>query len=75
QIVEEADYHTYGADLLYCKAAALFFLKRKKSGLKILEEALIDDIAAKTILFNLAPELEVDKEIAAMVSYYISESE
>jgi hypothetical protein len=73
QIVNEAEEYTYGADLLYCKAAALFFLKKKKPGLKVLEEALLEEFKTHHILFSLAPELEVDKEIAAMISYYEKE--
>jgi tetratricopeptide (TPR) repeat protein len=73
QILAEADDYTFGADLLYCKAATLFFMKKKKQGLKVLEEALLEDINIYNILFSLAPELEVDKDIAAMISYYESE--
>ena len=70
QILDEAEEYTYGPDLLYCRAAAFFFMKKKKKGLKVLEEALIEDFESNNILFELAPELEVDKDIAAMVKYY-----
>jgi tetratricopeptide (TPR) repeat protein len=70
QILDEADEHTFGADLLYCRAITMFFLKKKKDGLEILAEALEEDFAMHTLIFQLAPELEVDKEIKSMIKYY-----
>ncbi len=70
QILDEADEHTFGADLLYCRAIALFFMKQKKAGLEILTEALEEDFSMYKLIFELAPELEVDKDINAMIRYY-----
>ena len=70
QILDEADEHTFGADLLYCRAITLFFMKRKKEGLEILTEALEEDFEMHRIIFELAPELEVDKDINSMIRYY-----
>ncbi len=73
QILNEADEHTFGADLLYCRAIALFFLKKKKIGLEFLAEALEEDFSMHTIIFKLAPELEVEKDINSMIKYYEKE--
>jgi tetratricopeptide (TPR) repeat protein len=70
QILDEADEHTFGADLLYCRAITLFFMKQKKAGLEILTEALEEDFSMYKLIFELAPELEVDKDIIAMIKYY-----
>jgi tetratricopeptide (TPR) repeat protein len=70
QILDEADEHTFGADLLYCRAITLFFIKRKKEGLEILTEAMEEDFEMHKIIYELAPELEVDKDINAMIKYY-----
>jgi len=73
QILDEADDYTFGADLLYCRALILFLQKDKQAGLNLLEEALDEDFSIHTILFNLAPELEVDKDISGMIHYYAGE--
>ncbi len=73
QILDEAEEYTFGADLLYCRAMANFFLKNKKDGLEYLKEALLEDYSLHTIIYTLAPELEVDKEISSMISYYAGE--
>ncbi len=75
QILDEADEHTFGADLLYCRAITLFFKKKKKAGLEVLTEALEEDFSLHTLLFELAPELEVDKDISSMIRYYKNEYE
>jgi len=74
QILDEAEEYTFGADLLYCRAMANFFLKNKKDGLEYLKEALLEDYSLHTIIYTLAPELEVDKEIRSMILYYAGES-
>jgi len=73
QILDEAEEYTFGADLLYCRAMVNFFLKNKKLGLEILEEALVEDFSLHTIIYTLAPELEVDKEISSMIDYFAGE--
>ncbi len=69
-ILDEAEELTYGADLLYCRAITLFFMKKKREGLDILAEALEEDFSQHNIIFQLAPELEIDPEINAMIKYY-----
>jgi tetratricopeptide (TPR) repeat protein len=73
QILDEAEDYTYGADLLYCRAITNFFLKNKKEGLNVLAEALEDDFEKHTLIFELAPELEVDRDISSMLKYYAAE--
>jgi len=73
QILDEAEDYTFGADLLYCRAIALFFTKKKRAGLDILAEALEEDFSEHSIIYTLAPELEIDKDINAMIKYYESE--
>jgi tetratricopeptide (TPR) repeat protein len=75
QILDEAEEHTFGADLLYCRAITYFFMKKKKLGLAILEEALEEDFSMHKIIYDLAPELVVDKEINSMIKYYKEEYE
>ena len=74
-ILDEAEEHTFGAELLYCRAIAMFFLKQKKEGLNILAEALSEDPSMNHIIFELAPEFEIDQEINSMIKYYCLEYE
>ncbi|MCO6463597.1 MAG: tetratricopeptide repeat protein [Saprospiraceae bacterium] len=73
QVLDEADEHTYGTDLVYCRAAALYLSKDKEECMFLLEDALPEDYASHTIIFDLAPEIRLDKEIWAMVKYYKEE--
>ncbi len=73
ELLDEAEDHTYGAELLYCRAIVYFFKKMKKAGLEFLAEALEEDFEKYTIIYSLAPELEIDKEISAMIKYYEKE--
>lgn len=70
QVMEEAEDHTYGADLVYCKATTLYLMKDKEEALALLEEALMEDYSQHTIIFDIAPELKLDKEISSIVKYY-----
>lgn len=74
EVIEEADYHTFGAELLYCKAICMLKLNHRKKGLKILDEALVEKFALHSILYELAPELSNDEEISSMVRYYKGET-
>ncbi|HRO07594.1 MAG TPA: hypothetical protein PK047_01925 [Saprospiraceae bacterium] len=70
QVLEEADEYTYGADLVYCKAAIYYLLKDKAECMILLEEGLSEDYSTHQILFELVPELHLDKEILSMIKYY-----
>lgn len=70
QVLEEAEDHTYGADLIYCKAVISYLLKDKEECMVLLEEALLENYEQHTIIFDLAPELKIDKEIISMIKYF-----
>lgn len=75
QILEEAEDHTFGADLLYCRSVVEYFLKNMKGALQLLEEALMEDYTQHNLIFEMAPELKLDKDVNAMLRYYAEESE
>lgn len=70
QVLDEAEDHTYGPDLLYCRAVTEYFLKNKVDCLDLLEEALMEDYDQHTLIFEIAPELKLDKEINSMIKYF-----
>lgn len=74
-ILDEAEEYTFGANLLYCRAITLFHKGKRQEGLIVLEEALLENFEEYTILFQIAPELEVDKEILSMIKYFRAEME
>lgn len=73
RLLDEAFTCAYGGDMLYCHAITSFFLRNKKKGLSLLEEALVEDFNAHKAIFRLAPELEVDRDIMAMIRYFKGE--
>ncbi len=70
QVLDEAEDHTYGPDLLYCRAVTEYFLKNKAECLELLEEALVEDYDQHTLIFEIAPELKLDKDINSMIKYF-----
>jgi hypothetical protein len=70
QVLEEAEDHTYGADLVYCKAVTCFYMHNKALCLELLEEALMENYEQHKIMFDIAPELRLDKDIQSMIRYY-----
>ena len=72
-ILDEAEEYTFGADLLYCRAITLYYTGQKAECLIIFEEALSEDFSMHRMVYRIAPELEVDKEITSMISYFAQE--
>lgn len=72
-VIEEADYHTFSAELLYCKATCLLKLDLRKKALRIMDEALVEQFNLHKILFEIYPEIHADREICSMVRYYQGE--
>ncbi|MBC7885444.1 MAG: hypothetical protein H7X99_08205, partial [Saprospiraceae bacterium] len=70
QVLDEAEDHTYGADLLYCRAITNFLMKNKGECLELLEEALLEDFDQHSLIFDIAPELKLDKDINSMIRYF-----
>src|SRR5690606_8242076 len=69
-VLEEADDYTFGPELLYCKAAIFYVKKDLSQCLDILEEALLEDFGKHSILFEIVPEIKLDKDINAIIRYY-----
>jgi tetratricopeptide (TPR) repeat protein len=69
-VLDEAEDHTFGADLIYCRAAALFNLGLKKQALEVLQEALDEDLELSKVLFKVVPDLEADEDIQSIIRYF-----
>lgn len=70
QVMDEAEEHTYGADLVFCKVGACYLMNDREQCMELLEEALIENHDQHTILFDIAPEIRLDKEVNAMIKYF-----
>lgn len=73
-VLEEADEHTVGARLSYCKAACLFRLGKKKEAIQCLDELLPEDFDSHKIFFKLAPKSKTDRDIQSVIRYYSVEN-
>ena len=72
-ILEEAEYHTVGAELIYGKVVCLFRMQQNKEAFQQLECALLEDITKQSLIFQWMPELQGDTEVQAIIDYFIGE--
>ncbi len=72
-ILNEADEYTFSAGLVYCKAAYFFLNNNISEGVRILEEALLEDYFQLDIFYAINPEFKIHSEIQAVVKYYARE--
>jgi len=73
QVFDQADNFTFGADLLFCKAVALYQNGNMKDALTTFEEGLMEDFTQHEIIFDIEPELMLNNELKSMISYYKEE--
>jgi len=70
ELLEEANEHTYSADLLYVQAACQFIKKDKTTAMDTLREGLLEDYNLHQLLFDICPNLKEDKDVKAIIRYY-----
>ena len=73
EVLDEAEYHTAGAALLYLRAVSFSKIGKRKKALKLLDEALCENFMLHTLFLDLAPEASTDKEVVSMLKYYQGE--
>ncbi len=72
-VLNEAKNSTYSAALLYCEFAALHFEGKRQEAIKVLEEALMEDIDEHSLLYEIEPEFKLNTEINSMIKYFLGE--
>ena len=72
-VFDEADNFTFGADLLLCKAVALYLNGNIEDAFKLFEEGLKEDFSEHQLIFKIEPELMLDKDLLSMIEYYRGE--
>ena len=70
QVFQDSDDYTFGADLLFCKGVAQLLNGEMKNAYATFEEGLKEDFAQHKIIFEIEPELALNKELQSMISYY-----
>lgn len=73
EVVEEAEFHTVGAELMYCRAACLFAMDQHADGMEILRLALIEDLEMAQMIYDILPSLKENVQVHHLVNYYLSE--
>ncbi len=73
EVLTESDSFTFGADLLFCKGVALYLSGYAKEANMAFEEGLKEEFDQHKIIFEIEPELVLNKELQSMVSYYEGE--
>jgi tetratricopeptide (TPR) repeat protein len=68
RVLDDGEVNSYGADLAFCRSAALILSNRRAEGLELLDCTLAEDFSAHEILFTFAPELAEDADIRAMIA-------
>ena len=69
-VLNDADEHAVGPELLFCKAACLLKMNMEKEAMHILTEALTEDFEMHPVLFSYIPALKADRKINAMIDFY-----
>ncbi len=73
QVFSDSDDYTFGADLLFCRGVALYLNGDKAGAFSSFEEGLKEDYDQHKIIFDIEPELSLDKELNSMIKYYEGE--
>ena len=73
EVFKHSDDYTFGADLLFCKGVAEFLSGMRKEAYATFEEGLREDFNQHEIIFDIEPELILNKELQSMISYYRGE--
>ncbi len=70
RVLDEAEEHTYGSEILYYRSAFLFKMGKRREALLVLEEALCEDFYAHGSMFSLLPMMAKDSEVKAVISIF-----
>lgn len=70
EVIEEAEENAYSSEVLFCKAAIMLKCENRFQAIELLAEALQEDGADKALFFELAPEVQGDKQFDAVFRYY-----
>ncbi|MFK7932177.1 MAG: tetratricopeptide repeat protein [Saprospiraceae bacterium] len=70
EVLLDAERYAVGTQLLYCRVACLFACEKRQEALYFFGEALDEDFALHTVLFDFAPNLRFDRDVQILISIY-----
>ena len=70
-VLEEAELHTYGPEIIYARAALAFYRQDQKSGIALLSEAIEEDANSLDSFYALYPKFEEDDAIMSLIGYFV----
>ncbi|MCB0688714.1 MAG: tetratricopeptide repeat protein, partial [Saprospiraceae bacterium] len=73
EVVEEAEFHAVGTELIFCRAACYFAMEKRSDAMETLRSALIEDLDMANMIFDILPSLKDDIQVHHLISYYLSE--
>gem|GEM_PF-141216 len=71
RVLEEAEYHTVGIELNYCKGACLLQMGQEQEGLNIIESSLNESPEQISILDSFAPHIKDSPMVISMMEYFL----
>jgi len=72
-ILDDAELHSVGEELLYCRVACLESLGRHKEAIDVLAEAMQEDPAKHKILYDYIPNLASKSSYLVVIDYFMGE--
>ncbi len=71
-VLQEADAHTYGPEMIYVKAAIAFYRNQRQDGVALLTEAIEEDSTCLSSFYALYPRFNEDDEIMSLIGYFVA---
>lgn len=72
EVLEEAELHTYGTEVLYIKSAISLYRKDRTTALQWLTDGIEEDSTCITAFHALYPQYIEDEEIISLIQYYLA---
>ena len=73
EVFNDSDDYTFGADLIFCRGVAQFLNGDIKDAYNSFEEGLREGFDQHTIIYDIEPELVLNKELQSMIAYFRTE--
>ena len=71
-VLQEAEFHTYGPEINYIYAALAFLKSDRRKGLKLLTKAIEEDASCISSFHALYPKAGEDEEIMSLIGYFVA---
>ena len=73
EVFNDSDDYTFGADLIFCRGVAQYLNGDIKEAYSSFEEGLKEGFDQHTIIYDIEPELALNKELQSMITYFRGE--